>query len=236
MSEKVRLSKLMSQRGICSRRDADREIENGNVFVNGLQVKKLGVRVCLDAIIDLKTNIKPFTVLLNKPLGIVSTQPEKNYKAAVELITSDSCFDRHFVRFSKHKALSCAGRLDINSTGLLVLTQDGVIARQLVSENSQLEKEYLVSVEGKVTEEKIAKLRSGLRIDGRLLKDAKVDVVRPGLLRFILFEGKKRQIRKMCQMVDLKVMKLTRTRIGKILLGNLPLGKWRRLKPHEKFW
>lgn len=235
MTELTRLSKLMSERKICSRRDADRYIEEGLVRVNGEVVTTLGTKVAYDAKIELDSKQKPLTVLLNKPVGFVSTQPEKGYRAAIELITANNQFGNKKVIIPKFKMLSVAGRLDIDSKGLLVLTQDGVIAKQLIGENSGVEKEYLVRVDGVVTEEKIARLSYGLALDGKKLKRAKITHLENQLLQFILTEGKKRQIRRMCELVGLQVIGLKRVRIGKVRLGDLPEGKWRILGPSESF-
>lgn len=235
MSKKIRLSKLMSERGICSRRDADRYIEKGCVFVDGQLVMQLGMKIAVDASIKLETNEKPLTVLLNKPIGIVSTQPEKSYRAAIELIVPENCVDSRPVFIPYFKRLSCSGRLDIDSKGLLVLTQDGVIAKQLIGNESNIEKEYLVWFAGQINAEKIARLKKGLSLDGKPLKEAKIALLKPHLLKFILKEGKKRQIRRMCEAVNLEVHSLLRVRIGKIKLGNLPEGKWRLLKSQEAF-
>jgi len=235
MTEHIRLSKLMSERKICSRRDADRYIEEGLVRVNGEIVTTLGTKVASDAKIELDNKRKPLTVLLNKPIGFVSTQPEKGYRAAIELITPNNQVGNKKVEVPKFKMLSVAGRLDIDSKGLLVLTQDGVIAKQLIGENSQMQKEYLVRVEGVITEEKIARLSFGLSLDGKKLQPAKIKRLENQLLQFILTEGKKRQIRRMCELVGLQVIGLKRVRIGKVLLGDLPEGKWRVLDPSESF-
>lgn len=225
----------MSERKICSRRDADRYIEEGLVRVNGEVVTTLGTKVAYDVKIELDNKRKPLTVLLNKPIGFVSTQPEKGYRAAIELITRNNQFDNKKVEIPKFKMLSVAGRLDIDSKGLLVLTQDGVIAKQLIGENSEMEKEYLVRVEGVITGEKITRLSHGLFLDEKKLKRAKIKLLEPQLLQFILTEGKKRQIRRMCELVGLQVVGLKRVRIGKVRLGDLPEGKWRLLEPSETF-
>ena len=145
---------------------------------------------------------------------------------------------------SQLKGLAPAGRLDIDSTGLLVLTQDGRIARHLIGEDSDVEKEYLVRVAfGDVVLDvqrafpaaQLARLRHGLSLDGKALKPARVDWQNPEQLRFILKEGKKRQIRRMCEAVGLKVTGLKRVRIGGVTLGQLPVGQWRYLAPHERF-
>ena len=133
-----------------------------------------------------------------------------------------------------HK-LAPAGRLDIDSTGLLVFTQDGRIARSLIGDDSSIEKEYLVRINGTINKNGLKMLNYGLSIDGKKLKKASVTWLNKNQLKFILKEGKKRQIRRMCEMVGLKVIGLKRVRIGKIILGDLPIGKWRYLSNDEFF-
>ncbi len=236
----VRLSKLMSERGICSRREADRMIERKLVRVNGKIVSELGTKVPKDAKIELLPTAKKWqaekvTILLHKPVGYVSTQPEKGYRHALELIIPQRQWKGGSFCESHLRKLSAAGRLDIDSKGLLVLTQDGVVAKQLLGENSSIEKQYLVRVEGNLTQDCIKRLRFGLNLDGCALKPVIVKQQEENLLNIILKEGKKRQIRRMCQMVGLKVVGLKRVRIGGVRLGDLPMGKWRYLQKHEKF-
>lgn len=242
--EKIRLSKLMSERGLCSRREADTYIERGWVYVDGVQITELGTKVDPGQTVTLDRRAqhsqeKRVTVLLHKPVGYVSGQPEKGYKAAVSLINQDSHFkdDRSPTRFhpDQLRSLAPAGRLDIDSTGLLVLTQDGRIAKQLIGEDSGVEKEYLVRVQGKLSEDGLNLLNHGLSLDGKALRPAKVSWQNQDQLRFILKEGKKRQIRRMCELVGLKVTGLKRVRIGKVKLGELPLGQWRYLGEGERF-
>jgi 23S rRNA pseudouridine2604 synthase len=133
------------------------------------------------------------------------------------------------------RGLAPAGRLDIDSTGLLVLTQDGRIARVLIGEDSAIEKEYLVRVEGSLDAKGLALLQHGLKLDDKPLKPAKVSWQNEQQLRFVLREGKKRQLRRMCELVGLKVVGLKRIRMGRIALGPLPVGHWRRLGPAEVF-
>ncbi|RYG62767.1 pseudouridine synthase, partial [bacterium] len=133
------------------------------------------------------------------------------------------------------RGLAPAGRLDIDSTGLLVLTQDGRVAKQLIGENSSVEKEYLVRVEGRLSDEGLARLRHGLSLDGVKLRPAQVSWQNEDQLRFVLREGRKRQIRRMCETVGLYVTGLKRVRSGKVLLGGLPPGQWRYLRPDESF-
>jgi 23S rRNA pseudouridine2604 synthase len=190
------------------------------------------------------------TVLLHKPMGYVSAQAEDGHTPAIQLVQARNRWSQDLspVRFTHGhlRGLAPAGRLDIDSVGLLVLTQDGRIAKQLIGEDSQIEKEYLVRVSyagGTVTTqvqqafpaEQLQRLRHGLSLDGQPLKPAQVSWENPEQLRFVLTEGKKRQIRRMCEQVGLLVVGLKRVRIGKVMLGNLPVGQWRYLAPHEKF-
>jgi 23S rRNA pseudouridine2604 synthase len=132
-----------------------------------------------------------------------------------------------------------AGRLDIDSVGLLVLTQDGRIAKHLIGEDTSVEKEYLVRVQytkpGKLPESELKRLNHGLTLDGKKLLPAKVKWQNEDQLSFVLREGKKRQIRRMCDMVGLKVVGLKRVRIGRVKLGELPVGQWRYLREDEQF-
>jgi 23S rRNA pseudouridine2604 synthase len=242
--EKVRVSKLMSEQGICSRREADSYIERGWVLVDGVPVTELGTRIYPSQKITLAKAAQSrqdaaVTILLNKPVGYVSAQPEKGYQPAIVLITPEAHFpgDRSPLQFSPvHlRGLAPAGRLDIDSTGLLVLTQDGRIAKQLIGESSGMEKEYLVRVQGKLAADGLALLNFGLKLDGAPLKRAEVGWQNKDQLRFVLREGKKRQIRRMCEQVGLAVTGLKRVRIGNVRLGDLPSGQWRYLRTDERF-
>lgn len=242
--EKVRVSKLMSAQGICSRREADSYIERGWVLVDGVPVTELGTRIFPNQKITLARPAQSrqeasVTILLNKPVGYVSAQPEKGYLPAITLVTAETRFkgDRSLLRFEPAhlRGLAAAGRLDIDSTGLLVFTQDGRIAKQLIGENSGMEKEYLVRVQGSLPAEGLAKLNFGLSLDDAPLKPAQVAWQNKDQLRFVLREGKKRQIRRMCEMVGLAVTGLKRVRIGKVMLADLPDGQWRYLRGDERF-
>jgi 23S rRNA pseudouridine2604 synthase len=244
MNEAIRLSKLMSERGLCSRREADSYIERGLVFVDGKRVSELGTKVDPDCAIRLDREASAqqqqrVTILLHKPIGYVSGQPEPGYQPAVVLIRPDALWQdgRAGLAFSRDhlKSLAPAGRLDIDSTGLLVLTQDGRIAKQLIGDHSDVEKEYLVRVDGRLDERGLALLNHGLSLDGQKLRPARVSWQNADQLRFILKEGRKRQIRRMCELVGLKVMGLKRVRIGRVRLGDLPLGQWRYLREDEGF-
>ena len=244
-----RLSKRMAELGLCSRREADEWITNGWVKVDGVIIDTLGTRINPDAEIIISGYAKEHqsesvTIILHKPVGFVSGQAEDGYEPAIVLVHpnnewlddpdlnahNEKEFQRGFLR-----NLAPAGRLDIDSTGMLVLTQDGRIARHLIGEDSKVEKEYLVRVEGTLTDGDLTKLNHGLSLDGVALKPAKVSWQNEDQLRFVLREGKKRQIRRMCEMVGLHVLGLKRVRIGSVNLGKLPQGQWRYLRADEKF-
>ncbi len=251
-SDTVRLNKRMADLGLCSRREADEWIAQGWVRVDG-QVAPMGLQVGPQARIEVDPAARgrqqqQVTVLLHKPVGYVSGQAEDGHEPAVTLVQGRTHWrgDPSHLRFqpSQLRGLAPAGRLDIDSTGLLVLTQDGRVARQLIGEDSNVEKEYLVRVSfGDVTTEvqrafphaSLARLRHGLSLDGKALRPARVDWQNPEQLRFVLTEGRKRQIRRMCELVGLKVVGLKRVRIGRVTLGQLPQGQWRYLGPHERF-
>jgi 23S rRNA pseudouridine2604 synthase len=241
--EKVRISKLMAERGLCSRREADSYIERGWVKVDGVVVT-LGERALPTQNITLERSAAVqqtarVTILIHKPMGYVSGQAEDGYTPAVALIgpQSRALSDRSPQRFerSQLRGLAVAGRLDIDSTGLLVMTQDGRVARQLIGDDTEIDKEYLVRVQGRLAPGKLELLNEGLSLDGKKLRPAKVNWQNEDQLRFVLREGRKRQIRRMCELVGLRVVGLKRIRIGKIKLGNLPVGQWRLLNSDEGF-
>ncbi len=249
----LRLSKRMSELGLCSRREADEWIAKGWVRVDGKVVTELGTKILPTQEITVvqaahKEQANRVTILLHKPVGYVSGQAEDGYEPAVVLVTREHHWaeDDAGVRFSPShlRSLAPAGRLDIDSTGLLVLTQDGRIAKQLIGEDSEIEKEYLVrvsynehsqNVQAHFPADRLALLRHGLSLDDQPLKPAQVDWQNPEQLRFVLKEGKKRQIRRMCDLVGLHVTGLKRVRMGRITLGNLPVGEWRYLRAGEGF-
>lgn len=234
----------MGELGLCSRREADEWIENGWVRVDGKVVTQLGTRVRPDAHIEVdkaasKHQSEQVTIVLNKPVGYVSGQPEDGYQSAVVLIKPENRWseDRSPTKFvhGHLRGLAPAGRLDIDSTGLLVYTQDGRIAKRLIGQDSEVEKEYLVRISGTLSEEGLALLRHGLELDGVKLKPAKVSFANEDQLRFVLREGRKRQIRRMCESVGITVTALKRVRSGGVPLGRLPVGQWRYLGRGEKF-
>ena len=248
----VRLNKRMADLGLCSRREADDWIARGWVRVNGLPAV-MGQPVAANARIDVAREAEQqqrqqVTILINKPVGYVSGQAEDGHEPAVALVQPENrwreCNSRMRWGFEQLRGLAPAGRLDIDSIGLLVLTQDGRVARQLIGEDSEMEKEYLVrvsygpenvNVQAAFPAERLALLCHGLSLDGQPLRPAQVSWQNPEQLRFVLKEGKKRQIRRMCEQVGLFVTGLKRVRIGRVNLGHLPIGQWRYLAPHEQF-
>ena len=252
----VRLNKRMAELGLCSRREADAWIEQGWVMVNG-QVAEMGMQVGSTDRITVEREAQAqqeqqVTVLLHKPMGYVSGQAEDGHEPAMVLFQARNQWtgDTTRIRFSpaQFKGLAPAGRLDIDSVGMLVMTQDGRVARQLIGEDADMEKEYLVrvtctgpqgdvavNVQAHFPAAQMQRLRHGLSLDGKPLKPAQVEWQNPEQLRFVLKEGKKRQIRRMCEQVGLKVVGLKRIRMGRISLGALPVGQWRYLSPKESF-
>ena len=242
--DEPRLSKRMAELGLCSRREADEWIESGWVRVDGKVVDQLGARVRREAAIEVdpaarRHQAERVTIILHKPVGYVSGQPEDGHQSAVVLVKPENRWieDPSPLAFRPMhlRDLAPAGRLDIDSTGLLVYTQDGRIARRLIGADSEVEKEYLVRVEGKLPEGGLERLRHGVELDGVKLKPAKVSWSNEDQLRFVLREGRKRQIRRMCEAVGLVVTGLKRVRSGGVPLGRLPLGQWRYLRPDERF-
>lgn len=245
----TRLSKRISELGIASRREADAWIEKGWVRVNG-ETATLGMKVAPNDRIQISSKAKAeqqkrVTILLNKPVGYVSGQAEDGYEPAKVLVTAQNHWARDDSGFRFHPSqlnhLVPAGRLDIDSVGLLVLTQDGRVAKTIIGETSEIEKEYIVRVVNSdgssptLSQEQLKLLNFGLSLDGKPLLPAQVSWLNDDELRFILKEGKKRQIRRMCEAVGLKVLRLKRVRVGRVVLGNLPVGQWRYLKPGEYF-
>ena len=237
---------------MCSRREADDWIAQGWVRINGRPVE-MGQKVMPGDVVEVRQAARArqqdkVTILLNKPVGYVSGQAEDGYRPAVTLIDAQSRWagdtnPRRFER-SQLRGLAVAGRLDIDSVGLLVLTQDGRVARQLIGEDSTTTKEYLVRVRYGAVErnvqaafppDRLKLLRHGLSLDGHKLKPAQVDWENPEQLRFVLQEGRHRQIRRMCELVGLAVTGLKRIRVGNVLLGRLPPGQWRYLGLDESF-
>jgi 23S rRNA pseudouridine2604 synthase len=223
--EEERISKLMARRGLCSRREAECYIAEGRVRVNGVLITEQGIKAPLNAKIDFDSEkLQRVTIALNKPLGIVSNLPQDGYKEASELIIPENRYD--IGTPIDPKSLHVVGRLDVNSKGLLLLSSDGRMAKAIIGPDSEVEKEYIVRFKNSVSDKAMDKLRFGLKLDGEPLKRAQVHRSEECAISIILREGKNRQIRRMCELVELEILSLKRVRIGNIQLGSLPVGKW----------
>lgn len=237
-AEPVRVNKWLAQSGVCSRREADELIAAGAVLIDGERVSDAGRKISAGQTLVLNDRAElgleaQISVMIHKPVGVVSAQPDPGQTPAARLLTSERQAGSGSVPSSR-ASLPPLGRLDQDSRGLLILSEDGVLAKAIIGPESEVDKEYVVTVAGKVTREKVQKLRHGLELDGRKLKPAKVTLQDVQVLRFVLNEGRNRQIRRMCELVELEVTDLIRVRIGPLLLGDLPEGKWRHLTAAER--
>jgi len=237
-AEPVRVNKWLAQSGVCSRREADELIAAGAVLIDGERVSDAGRKISAGQTLVLNDRAElgleaQISVMIHKPVGVVSAQPDPGQTPAARLLTSERQAGSGTVPSSR-ASLPPLGRLDQDSRGLLLLSEDGVLAKAIIGPESEVDKEYVVTVAGKVTREKVQKLRHGLELDGRKLKPAKVTLQDLQVLRFVLNEGRNRQIRRMCELVELEVTDLIRVRIGPLLLGDLPEGKWRHLTARER--
>jgi 23S rRNA pseudouridine2604 synthase len=238
-AEPQRVNRWLAQAGVCSRREAEALIARGLVAIDGEVVADVGRKILPGQTLTLADAgaselAAAFSAVLNKPLDVVSGQPEPGQVPAVRLLTRAALVGESPLIPNATTSLAPLGRLDRDSRGLLILSDDGVLAKAVIGPASELEKEYRVRVAGAVTDAAIAQLRYGLRLDGRQLKRARVDLLGPQRLRFILKEGRNRQIRRMCELVGLQVVDLLRVRIGPVRLGELPEGRWRVLTPAER--
>lgn len=221
-----RLQKILSARGVASRRAAEKMIEEGRVTVNGLSAQ-LGQTADPD-VDEILLDGKPLPagseyvyILLHKPRGYVTTlSDEKGRKTAAELVAD--CGVRVYP----------VGRLDMDSEGLLLFTNDGEFANKLMHPKHEIDKAYLTWVE-RFSENSIIRLQKPIELDGYCIRAPKVRVVKPGLLEITIHEGRNRQVRRMCEAAGMQVTRLKRVREGKLSLGDLPLGKWRYLTEEE---
>lgn len=236
--EPQRVNKWLAHAGVCSRREAETLIEAGAVYIDGEQVTDVGRKIASGQTLVLNDRAElglgaQISVVIHKPVGIVSAQPDPGQIPAARLLTAENRRGPGIVPSSR-ASLPPLGRLDQDSHGLLLLSEDGVLAKAIIGPASEVDKEYVVTVAGKIDRTKISKLRHGLELDGRQLKPAKVTLQDTQILRFVLNEGRNRQIRRMCELVELDVTDLIRVRVGPLRLGDLPEGSWRHLLPAER--
>lgn len=235
-AEPQRVNKWLAAEGVCSRREAEDLIAKGQVRIDGERVEDPGRKIAPGQKIEVgvgQTTPK-ISAVINKPVGVVSAQPEGDQTPAARLLTQANLVGEAEALPTKTTSLPPLGRLDQDSRGLLLLSEDGVLAKAVIGPESKLDKEYLVRVAGAINDRKLALLRHGLALDGRQLKPAKIEQIEPQRLRFTLTEGRNRQIRRMCELVDLNVTDLYRLRIGPLKIGDLPEGKWRALTDVER--
>ena len=237
--EPQRVNRWLAQSGVCSRREAEALIGRGLVSIDGETVSDAGRKIEPGQTLTLADAAQAtlegaLTVMIHKPVGYVSSQPENGQVPAVRLLTPQRRVGEGPAHPGWESRLAPVGRLDMDSRGLLILSEDGVVAKAVIGPQSRLDKEYEVRVRGEVTPDRLALLRHGLELDGRQLKPAIVEERGPGALRFVLTEGRNRQIRRMCELVELEVIDLFRARVGPLWLGDLPEGAWRPLTPAER--
>ncbi len=228
----MRLQKYMAKCGVASRRKSEEIISKGLVKVNGKIVSELGTKIDPDrdtVMVDgkiIKLESRKQYIMLNKPIGYVTTlKDEKDRKIVTDLIEG--------VR----ERIYPVGRLDIDTTGLLILTNDGEITFKLTHPSNQVPKRYIATVEGTPTRYELERFESGLIIDGKKTSKANVKILRryedESILDIIICEGRNRQVKKMCERINHPVKKLKRISIGEIELGGLQLGNWRYLNDEE---
>ena len=238
-AEPQRVNRWLGQSGVCSRREAEALIAAGQVSIDGERVDDPGRKIHAGQTLVLDDRAQAsldgrFSAVVHKPVGLVSAQPDPGQVPAARLLTRANLVGPPVPIPDVRTSLAPIGRLDMDSRGLLLLSDDGVLAKAVIGPASQLEKEYLVRVEGRIDGQRLGLLHHGLELDGRTLKPAKVSLVEDQQLRFVLREGRNRQIRRMCDLVGLSVVDLLRVRIGPLTLGDLPEGRWRPLSPQER--
>jgi 23S rRNA pseudouridine2604 synthase len=238
-AEPQRVNRWLAQNGVCSRREAEGLIGRGLVSIDGVTVVDAGHKIAPGQTLTLADAAQSglasaLTVIVHKPVGVVSAQPEAGQIPAVRLLTRANLVGESPTIPDRDARLAPVGRLDMDSRGLLILSEDGVVAKAVIGPRAELEKEYLVRVDASVDDRALALLRHGLELDGRQLKPAKVSQLEPQQLRIVLTEGRNRQIRRMCDLVGLTVTDLFRVRVGPLRIAGLPEGRWRVLTAEER--
>jgi len=222
--ESIRINKYISEKGLCSRREADELIKQGRVTINGKKAT-IGSKVYSKDIVklegkSLKSKPSPVYLAFNKPAGIVCTTDIKEKNNIIS-----------FINYPKR--IFPVGRLDKESEGLIFLTSDGDIVNKILRAGNNHEKEYIVTLNKPITEGFIESMEKGVKILGTVTKKCKLSQISKYVFRIILTEGMNRQIRRMCQVFGYEVIRLRRVRIMNVKLGSLPEGRWRHLTPDE---
>lgn len=225
MQEEKRLNKILSEAGICSRREADRLIESGRVTVDG-QVAKMGMKILPDRLVEMDgkpvclKEVPEVVIALNKPKGIVCTTDERE---------KDNIID--FVKYEQR--IYPMGRLDKDSEGLILLTNNGQLMDQILRSRNGHEKEYIVQVSGKVGNGVLKAMEQGVPLLDTMTKPCRIRRLGEHSFSIVITQGLNRQIRRMCEYFDLRVVKLKRIRILNIYLGELPIGEYRKISGKE---
>ena len=231
MAQQIRLQKFLSENGVASRRKAEELIEAGKVKVNG-HPARIGDKVdpIKDSVTVFGKKVTRVTsmryILLHKPRGYVTTLSDEMGRKCITDLIKDV-----------NERVYPIGRLDRDSEGLLLLTNDGEFANLMMHPSHHIPKHYRVTVRPSISQEQIEKMETGLMIDGRMTAPCKVRILEKDenrvVLEVVLYEGRNRQIRKMCELLELDVARLKRTAMGSVRLGMLPQGKWRDLTQDE---
>lgn len=223
-----RLQKYMAECGIASRRKCEEIILSGKVFINGKKADKLGIKVCDSDVVTVDDKIitpvkKHIYIALNKPTGFVTTVSDQFNRPTVIDLVSDEIETRVYP----------VGRLDYDTEGLLILTNDGDITYKLTHPKHTVYKKYIATLNNVPNPRDVEKLKKGVFIDGRITQPAKLNWIKDNVIEISISEGRNRQVRKMFDAVGYEVLALKRINVGKISLGNIPLGRWRHLIPSE---
>lgn len=224
MSEPKRINKFLSETGFCSRREADKLVEKGQVFINGKKAEMGSKVLPTDKVKvngrEIRNEVERIYIAFNKPVGVVSTTDKKE--------------KHNIVNYINHpQRIFHIGRLDKDSQGLILLTNDGDIVNKILRAGNNHEKEYIVTVNKPITDDFLHKMKSGIPMLGTVTKPCKIEKIAPNIFRIILIEGLNRQIRRMCEYLGYDVKKLERIRIMNINLGRLCIGEWRELTTDE---
>lgn len=234
MEDEIRLQKFLAEAGIASRRKCEEYITQGRVKVNGSIVTELGTKVNTSRdkvevdgkIVENQNNNKVY-ILLNKPIGYVTTVDDQ--------FGRDTVMDLVKVK----ERIVPVGRLDMYTSGALILTNDGDFVYKVTHPKHEVEKTYNATIKGKISNEDVKKLEDGVDIGGFITSKAKVKILKIDVekdvsrIQITIHEGKNRQVRKMCEVIGKKVLALHRSKIGKITVKDLELGKWRYLRKEE---
>ena len=224
----IRLNKYLADQGIASRREADRLISDGLISVNGKVVKEMGVKI--DPAKD-KITVSNQVIERQKKLIYIMLHKPANYVTSVKRTRVEPKIVLDLIDIKER--IYPVGRLDKDTTGLLILTNDGTLTYKLTHPSAECEKEYEVTVDGQIRKGQIDKLKAGVKLLGKKTKETRIKKIGPNRMRIILTEGRYRQVRRICQKVGLPVKKLKRIRIKSLKLGDLPEGKWRYLTSQE---